>query len=130
MKYTYLSIILLTVFSCTKEELRFSREDILRLGKKEFQNFKFVVPPRIGIKLVDCSKYIPKCLSGYKGKAKLLEFNILEFKNSKEAMMSAKSYNGYYSRNWAFDLVTGEPILERFVKKAFNAKKVKKEFFA
>lgn len=121
MKYFLLLII--TMISCTKDtKPSFRHEDILNMGSTIDKDFKFVVPPRIGIKLVDCSLYTPKCIEGYRAKVKLIEFNVLKFKNHKDAQRSASSFDGYYSNNWSFDHVKGEPILERFVKKAFKAK--------
>lgn len=119
----YIILLILVTVSCTKkEELSFKHHDILNMGVAVDKNFEFVVPPSIGISLVDCSQYTPKCIEGYRGKAKLIEFNILKFKTHKDAQKSASSFDGFYSNNWSFDHVKGEPILERFVKKAFNAK--------
>ena len=51
-----------------------------------------------------------------------LHFYALEFETEKEAAEEAKRLNQYYSRNWLFDKVEGEPILEDLVIVKFHAK--------
>lgn len=125
MKALKILLTLALCLSCNEDDKTFSKDDILSMGAKVDEKFKFVVPARIGTVLVNCNEYRPKCLIGYKAKAMLIEFNALFYDNSKDAQMSAKTFDGYQSSNWAFDYVAGEPVLERFVQKAFNAKKVK-----
>lgn len=50
-----------------------------------------------------------------------LSFFALEFESEKEARDEAKRLNQYYSKNWLFDRVNGEPILEDFVIVKFHA---------
>ncbi len=125
MKEIIFTFLLIFFVSCTESETSFTKDDILSMGTKIDKDFKFIVPARIGTVLVNCHEYRPKCLVGYKAKAKLIEFNALYYGNSKDAFESALTFDGYHSSNWSFDYVSGEPILERFVQKAFNAKKVK-----
>jgi hypothetical protein len=40
-----------------------------------------------------------------------------------QAISAAKKFRGYYARNWLFDDVTGEPVLEKFVTEKLEAKK-------
>ena len=51
-----------------------------------------------------------------------LHFYAVEFETEKEAKEEAKRLNQYYSRNWLFDKVEGEPILEDLVIVKFHAK--------
>lgn len=51
-----------------------------------------------------------------------LSFFALEFESEEEARNEALRLNQYYSRNWLFDRVEGEPILEDFVIVKFHAK--------
>lgn len=56
-----------------------------------------------------------------------LQFYALEFESEAQARSEAVRLNQYYSRNWLFDRVEGEPILEDLVIlkfKAINPKKV------
>jgi hypothetical protein len=56
-------------------------------------------------------------------KLKNLDFIAVEFNTEAEAKYAAKKIRGYYVRNWVFDDVTGEPILEEFVSRVLDAKK-------
>lgn len=83
-----------------------------------------MVPPSISQPLVNCGDYLPPCRLGYKVKIKNLEVTGLYYEDQKKAYKSAKSMRGYHLRNWAFDQVRDEPILERFFENHLNAKKV------
>ena len=72
---------------------------------------------------VSCSDYPAGCLSAHLVQVQNLDFIAIEFNNQAQAQSAAKKINGWYSRNWIFDDVTGEPTLERFVQKALEAKK-------
>ena len=122
-----LVILLIIILSCTKKENKISKEELLSMGEKVSSDISLVVPTGIATKLVDCSLYRPKCLVGYRVKVKLLEFNALMYGTKADALLSAQTFEGYYSHNWSFDYVVGEPILERFVQKAFGAKRVTSE---
>jgi hypothetical protein len=55
-----------------------------------------------------------------------LSFAVLEFENEKQAKDEAMRLNQYYSRNWLFDKVEGEPLLEDLVIFKFHAINPKK----
>lgn len=120
MRFLLLWMLLL---SCNEPEEYISAEELLSMGKAQSPDFIYVVPPGIGVKLVDCEQYKPRCEVGYKVRVKLLEFNALMYKNHSDAMTSAKTFSGYQRANWAFDYVVGEPIIERFVENVFKAKR-------
>lgn len=82
----------------------------------------FVLPRNMN-EGVHCSDYTPPCHSGHIVKVKNLDVIALEYMTEEEAINSARKIKGYYVRNWTFDDVTGEPILERFVEEALKAKK-------
>lgn len=50
-----------------------------------------------------------------------LGFFVVEFETEKQARAEALRLNQYYSRNWLFDKVEGEPILEDLVIVKFHA---------
>lgn len=50
-----------------------------------------------------------------------LSFAAIEFETEKQARSEALRLNQYYSRNWLFDKVEGEPILEDLVIVKFHA---------
>lgn len=52
---------------------------------------------------------------------KRLTFFAIEFETEDQARNEALRLNQYYSRNWLFDRVEGEPVLEDFVIEKFKA---------
>nr|BDT28097.1 hypothetical protein BHI3_15630 [Bacteriovorax sp. HI3] len=50
-----------------------------------------------------------------------LSFAVVEFETEKQAREEALRLNQYYSRNWLFDKVEGEPILEDLMIVKFHA---------
>ncbi len=53
---------------------------------------------------------------------KNLRFFAIEFENEDQALKEATRLNQYYSKNYLFDQVEGEPVLEDFVISTFKAK--------
>ena len=94
---------------------------MLREGDPDLE---VLVPPSISQPLVHCGDYLPPCQVGYKVKIKNMEVTGLLYDEQEDALKSAKSMRGYHLRNWAFDNVTGEPILERFFETHLGAKKL------
>lgn len=72
---------------------------------------------------VQCQTYEPPCLSGHLVSVRGIEFIAIEYTSEKEARQSALKYRGYYTANWMFDDVSGEPMLEKFVQDHLEAKK-------
>ncbi|MBC7427062.1 MAG: hypothetical protein H7336_00530 [Bacteriovorax sp.] len=55
-----------------------------------------------------------------------LNFAVVEFETEKQARAEALRLNQYYSRNWLFDKVEGEPILEDLILVKFKAENPKR----
>jgi len=72
---------------------------------------------------VTCSDYKYPCKIGYLVKLKGLELKALFYESQQNALNSAKHIKGYRARNWVFDDVRGEPILERAVTEGMKASK-------
>lgn len=109
-------------FACSKEVINFSKVDIITLTKKIDENSKLIIPKDMesGVK---CSDYGDACRGGYKARVLNLEMIFVEFDSAEAADAMAIKIDAYTARNWLFDDVTGEPVLERFVVKAFDAKR-------
>lgn len=71
---------------------------------------------------VTCGEYKIPCKTGYLVKLKKMEIKALYYEDQDSAMKSAKRLRAYIARNWVFDDVRGEPILERLVIKHMHAK--------
>lgn len=73
--------------------------------------------------LVSCGEYKFPCKIGYLVVIKNLELKALYYESQDEAVESARFLKSYRARNWVFDDVVGEPILERFIVRHLKAKK-------
>lgn len=111
----------LILSSCNDRPENWSKNKMLDMAMKADPNFTVIVPESISKSLVNCIDYTPSCLFGYKVATKKLAFIALLYKDQKKAYKAARRIDGYVSRNWAFDDVKGEPVLERFVQKVFKA---------
>lgn len=115
-----LILLSLLISACTKE-VRYSKEALLKLAQDADPTVSIIIPKMD--EGVQCSEYTPPCFSGHLVNIKNLEMLALEYLSQDEAMQAAKKYRGYYSGNWFFDDVAGEPVLEEFVQKHLDAKK-------
>lgn len=110
----------LILFSCTKE-VRYSKEDLLKKAQDADASVQLIIPKIEGA--VHCSDYSPPCMTAHIVSVKGLELLALEYSSEAEAMAAAKKYRGYFTGNWFFDDVAGEPVLEQFIQKHLDAKK-------
>jgi hypothetical protein len=107
--------------SCTKE-VRYSKEELLKKAQAADPSVQLILPRSINDG-ISCSAYTEGCVSGHTVKVKNLDLIAVEFMTEEQAKYAAKKVRGYYSKNWIFDDVTGEPILEEFVSRVLDAKK-------
>lgn len=106
--------------SCTKE-VRYSKEELLSRAQAADSSVQFIIPKMN--EGISCSSYSEGCISGHTVRVKNLDLIAVEFGTEEEAKYAARKIRGYYVRNWVFDDVTGEPILEEFVSRVLDAKK-------
>lgn len=117
----FIALLIATV-SCTKE-LKYTKEDLLKILMKVDPTIKIILPKSINDG-VTCAEYNQEgCLSAHIVQIKNLEMIGVEFTTEAQAIMAAKKYRGYYTRNWLLDDVTGEPDLEKFVTEHLQGKK-------
>lgn len=107
--------------SCTKE-LKYSKEDLLAKSQAADSSVTVILPRNLS-EGVHCSDYSTGCISGHIVRVKGLDMLAIEFSAEEEAKYAAKKFRGYYARNWFFDDVAGEPVLEKFVETVLEAKK-------
>ncbi len=107
--------------SCTKE-LKYTKEQILSLAQKADSTVSIILPKSIA-EGVSCTDYSEGCISAHIVRVQNIEMIAVEFMTEKQAIYGAKKIKGYYVRNWVFDDVVGEPVLERFVTSGLEAKK-------
>lgn len=107
--------------SCAKKEV-VTEVEMYEMAKKVEPDIELILPKTLndGVK---CSDYGPKCLGGKQAKLRSVVLTVVQFEDSEHAKITADALGQYYFKNWVFDDVTGEPVLEHFVKTAFNAEK-------
>jgi hypothetical protein len=114
-------VILLYGCSCNSEPPNISQKEMHEMIKDADPTMKIEISTDISKALVDCREFTPNCRIGYRVIVKGLEVNALYYEEQKEAKMAAKRIRGFYLRNWVFDQVKGEPILERFFSEKIKA---------
>jgi hypothetical protein len=78
-------------------------------------------------KSLNCSMFPEGCIanSPKRFKVRLVEMIVVQYHSNSGACEAAKRLDQYYIRNWLFDDVKGEPVLEDFVKKVYKAENPK-----
>ncbi len=61
--------------------------------------------------------------SGKRIKVRLVELLVIQYETRREACRAAQAVGQWYAYNWLFDDVADEPVLEDFVRQAFDAVK-------
>jgi hypothetical protein len=118
----YLLVILFSVLvACSKKaenvELKYTLEEIDNLAHETSHSNE---KNGGGLKLSD---YAPG-VNQLESKAlmyKRLTFFAVSFESTEQARSEALRLNQYYARNWLFDRVEGEPLLEDYVINSFKA---------
>lgn len=111
----------MTSCSCESELPNYSKQEMLSWAREADPNMTIKIG-NLSKALVDCKEYTPRCRTGYRVVIKTIEFNVLEYQDQKAALAAAKRIRGYVARNWVFDEVRGEPVLERIVVKFLKGK--------
>lgn len=122
MKKTFFILLLLFLaLSCSKD-LVVVKSKMYSLALQEDPQATLIVPKNMtdGIK---CSDYEQGCLGAFQAKIKTVEMIFIEFETIDQAKAQAEKINQWYAWNWVFDDVDGEPVLEHFVQKVYQAKK-------
>lgn len=124
-KYFFILILSSFFSGCFSDEKpNISRDELLKRGRIGDPELKVLVPKSISDSLINCGDYTPPCRFGYIVVIKKIKLKVLAYEKQSDALVAAKRVRGYVARNWVFEDVTGEPILERFVQKHFGAVKV------
>lgn len=115
---------LLTIFSCSEDKI--TKEQMFQKTIKHDSTAKILLPKTMedGIK---CSDYGEGCIAGHNVLVLGLEMIVVEYDSSENAKKAAMVIDAYYVKNWLFDDVYGEPVLEKFAKKAYDAIRARDE---
>ncbi len=108
-----------------EKEIPYYQEDMYNMALTEDPDAKPVLGDLAETTLNLCEKlkYGDGCMKVVR--AEVLKFQIIfvEFNSFDAARKEAKRIDQWYVRNWVIDDVTGEPPLERFVQKVYQAKR-------
>jgi len=120
-----LALFFLTGCSCSKEENFIPTQEFIgKIMQAEPNTETVVIPNHEPHRRVLCKNYGPGCIegTGKRLKIRLVEMIVIQFETEEYAKAEALKLNQWYSKNWLFDEVTGEPVLINFIKEVFNAK--------
>lgn len=124
----FISLITLSLTSCSEEKI-YTPLEMFDMAYK-FDNT--IEEVRIGVKekdrQIDCSDYPEEgCLKGSpkRFKIRLVEMIVVQYMTTLDACRAAAKIGQWHARNWLFDDVTGEPVLEDFVKQVYKANRPK-----
>ena len=128
LKVLILSLSLLFVSGCSKKvvapELKYTQEEF-----DHIMNSTSATPDKDVANAINFSDYSSGVDRG-NSKALIYErlsFAVIAFETQTQAKSEAQRLNQYYSRNWLFDKVEGEPILEDLVIVKFHAENPKRK---
>ena len=125
-KLVFILFVFSVFFACSKKalkvELKYTLEEFTKLSEEASP-----IPKEEGeIKFTDYAQGANHLES--KGLVfKRLSFFAISFETVEQARLEALRLNQYYSRNWLFDRVQGEPVLEDYVIETFKATNPKRQ---
>ena len=105
---------------CTAKNVE--QYELINMGKKVDPDFHLVLPG-INDVPVSCVPYGTGCQLGIRVQHKFLSFLMINYAEPEQAQRAAAHLGQYYYKNWLFDQVAGEKILEEFVQAAYQAQK-------
>lgn len=117
-----LALSILTASCEEKVELKYTKEELYFRATAIDPDIKFILPKSLS-EGARCEDYSKNCLSAHFVRVKNLELIAVEFMSEKDAIFAAKKYRGLFLRNWMFDDVVGEPVLEKFMMDKLEAKR-------
>lgn len=120
-------LFILSLLSCSESDVYTPIE----MFQKAYNFDNTIEEVRIGVKeehrQLHCSDYPSGCIPGSpkRFKIRLVEMIVVQYHSTDQACLAALKTGQWHARNWLFDDVTGEPVLEDFVKQVYNAKNPK-----
>lgn len=110
--------------SCSKEDPKWTSFDLTNKMLEMPNGAHEVVMTEENTPISQCVGYGQRCIvqTGKIFKVGIVTFIAVEFASTQDAWFAARELQQFYSRNWLFDDVRGEPSLEAFVKERFEAR--------
>lgn len=119
------TLIFVASCSCSKEEKTYGSTEMWSMAQAVDPTIE-LVPITDPEKRVLCENYeMSGCMDGSGKRIKIskVEMLTIQYETVEQARAAAFKIDQWYAGNWLFDDVTNEPVLESFVKKAFNAQR-------
>lgn len=125
MKFNFFIVIIFGIFfsSCSESD-RYTTTQMWRMAQKVEPNIQLVpIPTHETDRRILCENYGEGCIkgSGRRLLVRRVELVAIEFETAELAEKQAQKINQWHAKNWLFDDVTNEPVLESFVQQAFDA---------
>ena len=127
MRVLFFTLMLFAIFACSKKNHELEPL-YTTLEFDTLLNNTGAIPDKGNTSAINFSDYSPGVnkLTSRPMSYQRLSFNVLEFETVKQARDEAMRLNQYYARNYLFDKVEGEPILEDMVLVVFHAENPKR----
>lgn len=109
--------------SCSEKEPVWGPVDLYKLAQEEDPKSSAVLTDLADTEANLCLKfkYGDGCQKVIRATILGLEVIFVEFMNTEQAKNEARRIGQMYTRNWVIDDVSGEPALERFMVKVYEA---------
>ena len=121
--------ILITCISCSEDSPTYTPLELYDIAVKYDSDISQV---RLNdLNRPNCLEYSKGCIQEFvfRYKVRKVEMSVVMFDTQENAKKAAFKVGQYYVRNWLFDDVAGEPVLEHFVTDAFKAQRPTKDDF-
>lgn len=124
IKYFLFVVLVCASFSCDEKEKLYTSQDIVSLLKEGDSSAGFRIADHLKYDELISKEEVPSdgLFRFHYFQVKKLGFIGLEYKTYRQAKKAAKLINGVHVYNWAFDEVTSEPVLKKFLEKYLNTK--------
>lgn len=117
MKLLLLFFSLLLATSCS-DDSKYTKEELYKTAIQVDPKLELVLPKDLASG-IPTTVYGEGCLRVIQVKHNGLIFILAEYETPQQAKIFGKSIRSFVLRNWVIDDALGEPILERFIRKAF-----------
>lgn len=124
-KFSFYLLLVLLSIACDKDERLYTSQEMVAQMKEGDESAGFRIADHLKYDELISKEDVPSdgLFRFHYFRAKNLGFIGLEYKTYRQARKAAKLIKGVYVHNWAFDEVTSEPVLEKFLQKYLGTKR-------
>ncbi len=124
--FFFLAVIVALIFSCSQSEEKITAVKLFQMAKESEPSLE-MVKSSIKDQPLSCEKYGEGCVPGSvtRVRLRLVTMLVVQFETAQQAKKEAERLGEYSYKNWVFDEVRGEPVLEHFFAKTFESRQAK-----